>query len=134
MRRTVWLLISLALGAAAPNWAESVTDTYLGREWNAGVMACSRTRFSVQGGALVGHYWVSDDEPFEGELTGFVAGPGQDGRFVWSDRYGQGLLEIRFAADGQSFTSLWGADAAEPNHPGYGVRGAAVPGCDNATS
>jgi hypothetical protein len=130
----------LAAGALraepAPGWAASVTDLYVGREWNAGVMACARTEFTLQGGALTGHYWIGDKDPFEGDLDDFVPGDGQSGVFTWTDRYGTGTLYVRFAEDGETFLSLWGEDAAHMTHPGYGLRGAmaSVPGCNSATS
>ena len=114
----------------------SVVDSYAGREWNAGVMACTRTEFSLRGGALVGHYWVGDKEPFEGELTGFVPAAGHSGLFTWTDRYGKGSFYVRFGEDGQSFYSLWGEAIPDPQRPGYGLRGpdARVPGCTDETS
>jgi hypothetical protein len=142
MPRRFWLLAlscCLASGARAtpaPDWAASITDLYVGREWNAGVMACARTVFTLQGGALVGHYWIGDTEPFEGELDHFTPQDGNSGVFTWTDRYGQGALYVRFGADGQTFFSLWGDDPAHMSHPGYGLRGAgaSVPGCGSATS
>jgi hypothetical protein len=143
MQRRTWLLAALLCvaggagrAAPAPDWASTITDIYVGREWNAGVMACARTVFSLSGGALVGHYWIGDTEPFEGDLGDFVPGADQSGVFTWTDRYGQGPLYVRFGADGQTFFSLWGDDPAHMTHPGFGLRGAtaSVPGCGSATS
>jgi hypothetical protein len=143
MQRRLWLLaacIGLAGGPVradpAPDWASTITDIYVGREWNAGVMACARTLFSLRNGALVGHYWIGDTDPFEGDLDDFVPGADQSGLFTWTDRYGRGTLYVRFSADGQTFFSLWGDDAVHVEHPGYGLRGAManVPGCGSATS
>ena len=146
------LLLGLALLAAGPAlawqgspaaWVADVADMYVGREWNAGVMACARTQFSVQDGTLTGHYWIDDAEPFEGDLTGFtpdadadLPSGGQGGLFTWTDRYGEGVLRIVFAADGQSFVSQWGTGPDDLQHPGFGRRGAeaSVPGCNSATS
>jgi hypothetical protein len=127
-------LFAVALDAAAapaPDWATSVTGTYVGREWNAGEMQCERTEFSVRDGALVGHYWIDDPQPFEGELTGFVSDGGRSGTFNWTDRYGTGVLYVRFAADGTSYWSMWGLEKPDIGKPGFGLRGdsAPVPGC-----
>lgn len=99
-------------------------------------MACARTTFRLQGGALVGHYWVGDREPFEGDLTRFAPADGHSGTFTWTDRFGVGVLFVRFAEDGQSFTSAWGQDVPQVSRPGYGLRGpeAVVPGCNSPTS
>ena len=143
MRRRVWLvavasclLASTVLAQPVPDWAASVTDIYVGREWNAGVMDCARTEFTLQGGALVGHYWIGDKDPFEGDLKDFVPGPDHSGTFTWVDRYGEGPLYVRFGADSQNFFSLWGDSSAAITHPGYGLRGAtaSVPGCNSAAS
>jgi hypothetical protein len=143
MQRRPWILAALCCIAAgsvnaapAPDWTASITDVYVGREWNAGEMACARTAFTLQGGALVGHYWIGDADPFEGDLDQFVPGAGHSGVFTWTDRYGQGSLYVRFGEDGQTFFSLWGDDPAHMNHAGYGLRGALanVPGCGGATS
>ncbi len=125
-----------AADAPAPDWAASITDSYVGREWNAGVMDCARFEFSLRGGALVGHYWIGDKEPFEGELTDFAPAGGHSGTFTWTDRYGEGVFYARFAEDGLSFYSLWGQQVPDPGRPGYGLRGpeASVPGCNSATS
>ena len=69
---------------------------------NAGEMQCGRTEFSLRGGALVGHYWIDDAQPFEGELTGFVPDGGRSGTFTWTDRYGVGVMYVRFAGDGRA--------------------------------
>ncbi len=133
-----WLVWSGPAGAnPAPGWATAITDTYVGRWWNAGVMACTRTEFTLRGGALVGHYWIGDTDPFEGELTHFVPATGHSGTFTWTDRYGVGVIYVRFAEDGQSYVSAWGEDTPDAGRPGYGLRGpeAKVPGCgDDATS
>jgi hypothetical protein len=138
MRRRAWLLavgFGVLAGAAtaqpAPDWAGGVTDIYVGREWNAGVMDCARTEFTLQNGALVGHYWIGDKDPFEGDLKDFVPGAGHSGTFTWVDRYGEGPLYVRFGEDGLNFFSLWGDAPATMSHPGYGLRGANtnVPGC-----
>ena len=94
-------------------------------------MQCERTEFSVRNGALVGHYWVDDADPFEGELTGFVGDGGHSGTFTWTDRFGTGVFYVRFADDAGSFWSLWGVDQPDPGKPGFGLRGdaASVPGC-----
>jgi hypothetical protein len=147
MRAWIILLVVALLGAGlsagraradapAPAWAATITDSYVGREWNAGVMACARTEFSLRGSALVGHYWIGDKEPFEGDLTDFVPTDAHSGTFTWTDRYGEGAFYVRFAEDGLSFYSLWGEQVPDPNRPGYGLRGAeaSVPGCNNATS
>ncbi len=122
--------------APAPAWAASITDIYIGREWNAGVMACARTEFSLRDGALVGHYWIGDNDPFEGELTGFVPAAGHSGVFTWTDRFGSGSFYVRFGDDGQTFYSIWGEAVPDPRRPGYGLRGAdaKVPGCNSAIS
>jgi hypothetical protein len=140
MQRRLWLLAAFCIAAGplqaalAPGWAAAVADTYVGREWNAGVMACARTLFTLRGGALVGHYWIGDTDPFEGDLDDFVPGADESGVFTWTDRYGQGSLYVRFGADGQTFFSLWGDDPAHMTHPGYGLRGAtvSVPGCNSS--
>ncbi len=124
-------LLAAAAAAPAPDWAASVTGTYAGREWNAGEMQCERTEFSVRDGALVGHYWVDDADPFEGDLTNFVPDGGHSGIFTWTDRFGAGVMYVRFAGDGSSFWSMWGLTQPDTGKPGYGLRGdaAKVPGC-----
>lgn len=151
MRRAALLLAALALAGAAPgaspgaapgalpgaapDWAGDVVGAYAGREWNAGAMACARAEFSLRDGALAGHYWIGDADPFEGELTGFVPDGGRGGHFTWTDRDGSGMFYIRFAEDARSFWSLWGVEAPDPGKPGYGLRApGAVPGCNSPTS
>ena len=141
----LWLaLASLALASLAPiarahaqpapAWAPAIADSYVGREWNGGHMDCARTEFALRDGVLTGHYWIGDSDPFEGDLTGFQPEDGQSGLFTWTDRYGQGVIYVRFAEDGQSFYSLWGETAPDPHRPGYGLRGpdARIPGCASA--
>jgi hypothetical protein len=136
IRQVLWVtgLLAVALDASAapaPDWAASVVGTYVGREWNAGEMQCERTDFSLRDGALVGHYWIDDAHPFEGELTSFVPDGGSSGTFIWTDRYGTGVRYIRFAGDRTSFWSMWGLEEPDTGKPGYGLRGegASVPGC-----
>jgi hypothetical protein len=124
--------------AAAPDWAASVAGDYGGRIRNEGRMECQRTQFTLQNGALVGHYRIEADEPFEGELTNFV--PDRDtgdatrsGRFTWTDRWGTGVEYVRFAADGASFAAEWGDDTPLPFNTGWGVRGGTA-GCAAAVS
>jgi hypothetical protein len=131
---TRWVLLAaclFAVAAAAPDWSASVAGLYVGRQWNAGQMQCERTEFSVRDGALVGHYWIDDAQPFEGELTGFVPDGGRSGTFTWTDRYGVGVMYVRFAGDGTSFWSMWGLNEPDTGKTGYGLRGEAapVPGC-----
>jgi hypothetical protein len=129
------LLARPAWADPAPDWAASLTDIYVGREWNGGVMACARTVFTLQNGTLTGHYWIGDgQDPFEGDLKDFVPGAGHTGTFTWVDRYGEGPIVVRFGEDGQTFFSLWGDQPSTVTHPGYGLRGAdaTVPGCRNA--
>lgn len=130
--RRIWLpFLALALLGAGADWQADVVGRYVGREWNAGVMACARTEFAMHGDRLVGHYWIDDAEPFEGDLTSFIPDGVHSGSFVWTDRYGRGALTIHFAEDGGSFSTLWGGALPDPAHPGFGLRepGAQVPGC-----
>lgn len=120
--------------AAAPDWAGTISDIFSGREWNAGEMMCARTLFSVRDGVLTGHYWIGDSEPFEGELTGFVAAAGHSGHFTWTDRFGAGVMFVRFSEDGQSFISFWGDEQPDTGRPGYGLRNGSVPGCGGVGS
>lgn len=136
-----WRVAGAATPVALPNWADQVTGTYIGRDHNDGELQCERVVFSLSDGALVGHYWVGADDPFEGDLIDFVGEPGagpndtrRAGRFTWVDRYGRGVRVIRWAADSTSFFSLWGQNRPNPALTGFGLRGAdaVVAGCNGA--
>ncbi len=125
------LLAILAGSAHAQGWVERAVGDYVGRDHNVGQLQCETVTFSLRGGALVGHYRIEDDPPFEGDLTNFVPQGEGTGLFTWTDRDGTGVRFIRFAHDFSSFFSLWGRTAPDPHETGYGLRGpdAVVPGC-----
>ncbi len=137
LTRLLGCVLLLAAGAppdaapgpsAAPGWAAAVVGQYAGRVLNAGRMQCHRTVLSLQGGQLVGHYWIDDDTPFEGELTGFVpdasgaSGGGHAGTFTWTDRFGTGHEYLAFAPDGSGFRGFWGGAQPLITNPVWAVR------------
>ncbi len=140
---SVWLAVpalaqpapdpALAQPAPDPAWTASVVGFYAGSVRNEGRMECHRTVFSLRDGKLVGHYWIDSTDPFEGELTGFVPASEGGGRFTWTDRYGEGVEAVVFAADGGSFTGTWGDTEPEPGNPVWGVRGGTA-ACARAVS
>ena len=81
----------------------------------------------------MGHYWIDDPDPFEGELTGFVPDGETSGQFTWTDRYGTGVEVLDFATDRQSFAGAWGSSRPDPRQPVWGQRGG-VASCAKAVS
>ncbi len=151
-RRLVSALVLLALVAAAPDvsrdlplgdaarddagdpsWVAEVVGAYDGTVRNAGEMQCHRTTLSLQGGHLVGHYWIEAKERFEGTLTEFVPESDTSGHFTWTDRYGSGVEMLIFSSDRQSFDGAWGLATVDPNDRITGVRGGTAR-CANAVS
>ncbi len=141
MRRWLFLLLlvaaspATALAQGGPAWLAEAAGSFSGLVRNAGRMECHRTVFALQGGQFVGHYWIDAEDPFEGELTDFRPVPDDDGAgtFTWTDRYGAGVMYVRFAGDYARFAGFWGMAAPDPRNPVGGSRGG-VAGCTGAVS
>ena len=65
-------------------------------------------------GRLVGRYHVYDDVPFDGTLTDFQPTGVCEADFFWHDRYGSGVVHIRFEPERGRFLGYWGGDRPNP--------------------
>jgi hypothetical protein len=107
------LLVALALLtipiSAAADWLQDVLGPYVGPVLNDGVRQTMQTVFSLDDqGHLIGHYHVADDPPFDGELTDFIDDGNHGGLFTWSDRYGEGVVQVHFLPAEGRFVGEWG--------------------------
>jgi hypothetical protein len=78
-------------------------------------------------GTLSGTYHVYDPEPFDGTLTGFHITAPCEADFTWTDRYGQGVVHVRFEPELGRFRGLWGMTAPKPGYIFEGYRDKPAP-------
>jgi hypothetical protein len=125
----LWLLLSVVPAAAADSWFGQVLGPYEGPVRNAGEIQHLTTRFELDAaGHLIGHYHVEDDPPFDGELTDFAPDGELQGTFIWQDRFGSGVVHIRFEPEHGRFTGRWGPESPWPDNifNGFRIRPPAV--------
>ena len=126
LRAALVLLLLLARPPGAEeNPLSGVLGSYQGPVLNAGQIQQLATDFEFDaGGKLVGHYLVEDNPPFEGDLTDFVPDGPTSGTFTWRDRFGHGVVHIRFEPDRDRFLGAWGDDMPLADHifDGYRIR------------
>ncbi len=126
MRR---LLLALALAALAhpafaldPCFADSA-GSWRGSVLDSGVRKLLDTEYFVApDDTLVGRYHVFGDDPYDGVLTGFHATAECEADFVWQDRYGQGVVHVRFEPEQGRFLGAWGTIAPFFGHYFNGFR------------
>jgi hypothetical protein len=124
MRAALLLLLLFCTPAAAQDtWFSNVLGPYEGPVRNAGQIEHLTTRFELDAaGHLIGHYHVEDDPPFDGELTDFVPDGDQQGTFIWQDRFGSGVVHVRFDPEHSRFTGRWGLESPLPDNVFNGFR------------
>lgn len=114
------LLASLLLLApglrAAPAQAQDacyadITGPWIGEVRNEGEIQKLATDFTLDAeGRPEGRYHVSAEEPFDGTLTEFEETGPCEGDFTWTDRFGSGIVHIRFMPERSRFQGRWGLD------------------------
>ncbi|MEJ0016926.1 MAG: hypothetical protein WDN25_10205 [Acetobacteraceae bacterium] len=110
----------LMLAAAPPAAALEACFAASVGPWRGPVINDSRvqvveTEFELSAdGTLVGHYHVEDAEPFDGSLTGFHQTAPCEADFTWTDRYGTGIVHIRFEPELGRFLGYWGLEEPIP--------------------
>ena len=113
------LLVLVLLLAASPAWALDTCFTrsigpWRGPVWNGpGIQTMDAEFHAAADGTLVGSYHVHDAVPFDGSLTGFRETGPCEAEFTWNDRYGTGVVRVRFQPDQGRFLGHWGG--MEPN-------------------
>ena len=124
------LLVSLASPAAALEgcFAES-TGGWRGPVLNGPGLQTMDAEFQIDTqDRLVGRYHVHDVVPFDGALTDFQQTGACEADFFWHDRYGSGVVHIRFEPEKGRFLGYWGRDQPNPAliFDGFRIRPPAV--------
>lgn len=114
-------LLSLA---AQPPDLEALAGTYVGEVSNGGGMVPMTTVFEVSpDGRLSGSYRVEDvNYQYEGVLSNFQLLEGGGLGMEWTDRFGEGFIEIEFASNYSRFYGVWGNYDMPQTLPLNGVR------------
>ena len=113
------ILAAFASVAATATPVEPVLGRYCGTIESSGVFAKAVTRLHLEpDGALGGDYSFKDPD---GEtVSGLLSGTPDERRGIktlqWTDRYGTGLLQIRFASDFASFEGRWSPQGRPPQY------------------
>ncbi len=112
------LLLALALPAGPARAQEScyadITGPWLGEVRNEGEIQKLATEFTLDAeGRPEGRYHVSAEQPFDGTLSDFEETGPCEGDFTWTDRFGSGIVHIRFQPQRARFHGTWGRDVPE---------------------
>lgn len=110
--------------AAEPLDLEALAGTYVGEVSNGSGMVPMITVFEVSAnGRLSGSYRVEEvDYNYEGVLSNFRLLEGGGLGMEWTDRFGEGFIEISFAEDYSRFYGIWGNYDMPETLPMNGVR------------
>jgi hypothetical protein len=86
-----------------------------GPVYNGPGIQTMETEFHAQpDGTLAGGYHVHDTTAFDGSLTGFKQTGNCEAEFTWKDRYGTGVVHIRFEPELGRFLGYWGLVSPNP--------------------
>lgn len=119
------LLVYLACAMAADNGDFSrIEGIYQGEVFNGGNLDPMTTTFSLgKNGRLLGHYLVEDEA---GLMEGTMSNARLEGPYrfsmEWTDKYGEGYLEIRFSPDFSSFEGFWSPRDRQEHFPMNGYK------------
>lgn len=129
MRKLIALLCLLAGPAHALDACYAdVTGPWIGPVRNEGAIQELTTEFTLApDGRPEGRYHVTAEEPFDGTLTEFEETAPCEGDFTWTDRYGSGIVHIRFLPARGRFYGTWGLDVPAPANLFNGRRATAAP-------
>ena len=124
------LLVSLASPALALEgcFAESI-GPWRGPVLNGPGLQTMDAEFEIDAqGRLAGRYHVHDAVPFDGTLTDFQQTGPCEADLSWHDRYGSGVVHIRFEPGQGRFLGYWGGDQPNPAliFDGFRIRPPAV--------
>jgi hypothetical protein len=106
-------LVALLLLGVSPGWAMEAcfsagTGDWHGPVFSGGHLTMMDTEFHGAGGVLEGSYYVHDKDSYGGTLTGFRQTAPCTAEFDWNDKFGTGVVEIRFEPQYGQFFGLWG--------------------------
>jgi hypothetical protein len=119
-----WASAALAL---EPCFAGSV-GSWRGPVLNNTGLEQMDTNFQITpAGALSGTYFIHDVLPFEGRLDGFRIRAPCEADFTWHDRYGSGVVHIRFDPAHGRFIGRYGLMAPNPQAVFEGYRAVSPP-------
>lgn len=125
----VRLFAMLAVLFAAPSaqaleacLADSV-GPWRGPVYSSGELQTMISEFhALADGALEGSYHILDAVPYDGTLTGYRPTGPCEAEFSWTDRYGTGVVQIRFEPALGRFLGLWGQEVPLEGHIFRGYR------------
>ncbi len=118
-----------ASAVAPPACAPDIVGPWNGQVLDEGRIKQLRTRFSTSSGALTGTYRVEDanGDSYDGTLTDFTPTGPCEGRFLWHDRHGTGVVGVAFHPERDRFDGKWGNDVPLDNQIFTGYRSRPVP-------
>jgi hypothetical protein len=124
MRALIALLCLLSGPARALDACYAdITGPWVGPVRNEGLIEELATEFSLApDGRPEGRYHVAAAEPFDGTLGDFEETGPCEGDFTWTDRYGSGIVHIRFLPQRGRFLGNWGLDVPDAGHIFDGYR------------
>lgn len=99
-------------GDGAFRYLHNLAGVYTGTVNSAGITIPMITEFFVgKDGHVFGAYKMTEASGIvEGELYEFRAEDSHTLTATWKDKYGSGLLRMRFTNNGREFKGLWGPD------------------------
>lgn len=102
------------MAAHAPALAQSPCFAGSTGEWRGPVLSGARlTQMDAEfhfapDGTLEGSYYIHDKAPYGGTLTNFRQTGRCEAEFNWNDRFGVGVVSIRFEPELGQFIGVWG--------------------------
>jgi hypothetical protein len=108
-----------------PSAAFAETRTYCGKLMSGGHIVPAETIIihDAKGGLTGTYTFVDQGQVINGTLAQAQAKGHERWRFVWTDEYGSGQLDVKFNADESAFTGKWGDGAGKPHLPWNGRAG-----------
>lgn len=108
-----WLAAAMWLTWCGPALALEPCFSSSTGEWRGPVLSGAKitmmeSEFHIAGDALEGSYFVHDPQPYAGTLTGFHRTGPCEAEFAWTDKFGVGVVSIRFEPQLGQFLGLWG--------------------------
>ena len=113
MRARFATLLALVLLPAA---AQAETRTYCGALVSGGHKVTAETDINTNAdGSMTGTYsFVDKSHVSNGTLAPAKPLGHNTFRFIWTDEFGSGQLELRFNADSSAFAGKWGDGSSKP--------------------
>lgn len=116
-----------ATGASAqesPAWLQRINGTFNSQLFNAGSMSSGETTLNFAGSVPFGGTYRFADKGAQtaGTLADCKAAGQRVINCTWSDKYGSGPLQLKFAEDYASFEGYWNSGAALPQYRWSGTR------------